>query len=518
MKLGGLNKSPRFTFRRQNGQVTVDGSLSVFLGYSLASRDGVWTNWDWDGATFDLSTDRYGIYPTYYFKEGQSFGVSTSIPELLKSGASPELDDPALAVFIRLGFFLGEDTPFRQIRALPPGGKMLEYGGTWDIESTGVPDYRDGKPPTRAAALAEFGSRFQAAIDALITDDPNRVCVPLSGGRDSRHILLAMMHRGNRPACCATLKHLPPKSNEDARIAAAVAAALGVRHVVLEPIGDPIEAELKKNALTNFCADEHGWAMGLGKYVRDCGYNVLYDGIGGDVLSDGLFLTQQNLDLYRPGKLTELAELLLGSEGNLAKMLQPEARQRWRRELAVERVVAELARYAEQPNPIGQFFFWNRTRREIALMFWSILGRDAHAFAPFLAAPVFDFLASLPAEYFLDHSFHTEAISLCYPDYSNIPYESKGHAPRRPSWLNLAHWSQDVFRYCVLRSDGDYIRRSFILPRLVKGLIDPRYGARQLDLWSMPLYLEQLSRLERHSAANGSSQGAVTADLSLSAG
>jgi hypothetical protein len=28
-------------------------------------------------------------------------------------------------VFLRLGFFLSEDTPFAAIRALPPGGKLI---------------------------------------------------------------------------------------------------------------------------------------------------------------------------------------------------------------------------------------------------------------------------------------------------------------------------------------------------------------------------------------------------------
>ena len=58
-------------------------------------------------------------------------------------------------------------------------------------------------------------------------------------------------------------------------------------------------------------------------------------------------------------------------------------------------------------------------------MFFSILGRDAQVLAPFLAAPVFDLLARLPAEYFLDHSFHTEAISLSYPKYAHLAYEAK---------------------------------------------------------------------------------------------
>lgn len=199
MKLGSLNNSPGFTLRRQDGRVEAKGIESVFLGYTSQDRDGVWTQWHWDGANFELTTDRYGIYPTYYFKDAHSLSVSTGVIDLLNAGASPELDDAAIAVFLRLGFFLGEDTPFRHIRALSPGCAMRESARTWCIASAGMPPASDCKPPTRAAALEEFSVRFQAAVDELAAARPSRVCLPLSGGRDSRHILFALAHGGNLP-------------------------------------------------------------------------------------------------------------------------------------------------------------------------------------------------------------------------------------------------------------------------------------------------------------------------------
>ena len=497
MKLGSLNDAPSFTLRRQNGEPSTEGKPSVFLGYSVADGDGIWTRWNWDGANFQLSTDRYGLYPTYYFKTAQTFAVSTSIDELLKSGASLELDDSALAVFLRLGFFLGDDTPFRQIRAVPPGSTMTESAGVWNVQTAGIPAVFAGKPPTRDLAIREFGVRFQSAIDQLVPEKDHRLCVPLSGGRDSRHILYALIHGGHRPNCCATLKHFPPKSNEDARIAAQVAAELGLRHVVLEQSGEPIKAEIEKNRLTNYCSDEHAWILQLSRFVRASGFSGVYDGIGGDVLSAGLLLTAENLDLYRRGKLTDLADKMLRRDRTLTLMLQPDSMRRWRRELAVERLVAELARYAHYPNPIGQFYFWNRTRREIALQFCSIVGRHSQVFMPFLAAPVYDLLASLPAEYFLDHSFHNQAIARSYPRYAHLPFEAKDATQTRQNWIDTLRWTGQVASYCVLSGKGSAVRRSFLVPRLIKGLMDPSYAMHQLNLWTFPLYLEQLARLER---------------------
>ena len=494
MKLGSLNDASSFALRRKNGEISTRGTPSRFLGYSTDGADGVWTNWHWDGTTFQVSTDRYGIYPTYYFKAPQAFAVSTSIPELLNLGVDRELDDAAIAVFLRLGFFLGDDTPFRNIRALPAGATIQESAGVWTMDQSRLPKVFDGKPMLRAAAIDEFGIRFQSAVDQIASTSAGRICLPLSGGRDSRHILFALVHGGNRPTCCATLKHFPPKSNEDARIAATVAAELGVPHVVLEPSRDPINAELEKNRLTNFCADEHAWILELSRFIRKNKYDTLYDGIAGDVLSAGLFLTQKNLDLYRHGNLVELAEGMLGSDDVLASMLNRDSLGRWRRELALERLVEELAIYAAHPNPVGQFYFWNRTRREIALKFHSILGRDARVFSPFLATPVYDLLSALPAEYFFDHSFHSEAIARNYPQYAHLPYEAKDAPPTRQRWFDTIRWTRQMASYCVLSSRESHVRRSYLIPRLFKGLVDPDYAMRQLDFWTMPLYLEQLAR------------------------
>ena len=104
MKLGSLNCAPSFTVRRQNGQIEATGDGSVFLGYTAQDQDGVWTKWRWNGVNFELSTDHFGIYPTYYFKDAHSLSVSTSVIDLLKSGASPELDDAAIAVFLSDSF------------------------------------------------------------------------------------------------------------------------------------------------------------------------------------------------------------------------------------------------------------------------------------------------------------------------------------------------------------------------------------------------------------------------------
>ena len=95
------------------------------MGHRIPGRDGlksdgIFAKWDWDGERLVVRNDRYGLYPLYYFQNGNTIAVSPSLIRLLMEGALAELDHDALSVFLRIGFFIGEDTPFDSIRAVPP--------------------------------------------------------------------------------------------------------------------------------------------------------------------------------------------------------------------------------------------------------------------------------------------------------------------------------------------------------------------------------------------------------------
>ena len=67
----------------------------------------------------------------------------------------------------------------------------------------------------------------------------------------------------------------------------------------------------------------------------------------------------------------------------IARLLTPAGYQRFGFDLAVASVASELAQHAAAPNPVGSFFFWNRTRREIALSPYAMVNgvrRSTHPF------------------------------------------------------------------------------------------------------------------------------------------
>ena len=75
--------------------------------------------------------------PCYYCVGANTLRVSPSIPRLLADGAPVTLDDEALAVFFRLGFFLDDRTPFRAIRAVPPGARLTWKEGQFTLATRG---------------------------------------------------------------------------------------------------------------------------------------------------------------------------------------------------------------------------------------------------------------------------------------------------------------------------------------------------------------------------------------------
>jgi asparagine synthetase B (glutamine-hydrolysing) len=482
---------------RYGDSCQVEGQPSCVLGHRLPQpaglADGVFAEWRWDGEQLAVANDRYGFQPLFYFTRPGEIGLAPAVQTLLDRGAPRDLDWDALAVFLRLGFFLGEDTPFRAIRAVPPGA-VCRWSRTGLVAQGRPPSWPETRHLDRAAALSTFQELFAEAVRRRRPEGP--FALLLSGGRDSRHILFELCRQGFKPDLAATVD-LPQST--DGRVAAAVAAELGLRHLRVPAPQRSLTLEQHKNRETHFCADEHAWILPLRDSLQGH-FDILYDGIGGDVLSAGLFLDPEALSLFRVGRLADLARALFAREHPVPvvpRLLNAETARKLGEERAVERLTAELRRHAGAPNPCGSFFFWNRTRREIALSPFSIFGAF-RVFAPFLDHDVVDFLGALPADLFLDHTFHDQVIAQAYPRWAHLPYAVKKEprfrfADLAPTW--------QMRRRLRGRRQTD-LNLSYLLPRLLRAGLDPRYNRRSIGfLTTLPAYWAQLENLVRGEAS-----------------
>jgi asparagine synthase (glutamine-hydrolysing) len=195
------------------GRLTTTGPERLSLGYSVqagstllerhdhhgrssASEDGVWAQWTWDRHRLRVNNDRFGFLPIYFAKLPNGFGISTSIMDLLRAGANAQLNDAAIAVFLRLGYYIGNDTPFQNIHLLPPCSELTWDGSKVDLKQSAPPISGRQSSLSRHEAIQQYGERFQEAVEAMLPSVTERMCVPLSAGRDSRHILYALVRAG----------------------------------------------------------------------------------------------------------------------------------------------------------------------------------------------------------------------------------------------------------------------------------------------------------------------------------
>ncbi|MFL5577000.1 MAG: asparagine synthetase B family protein [Gemmatimonadaceae bacterium] len=467
--------------------------------------DGVFACWRWDGARLVARNDRWGFAPLFYRASKDDVAISPDVAQLLEPGASAELDHRALAAFFHLGFFVGEDTPFAAVRALPPGGTLEWAPGSGACVRGAGYWWGDHPPTTRRGVADAFTEIFRDALGRRLPDDPDeRFALPLSGGRDSRQMLLELCALGRPPALCVTHVQIPPLPDDDVRIARLVARAVGVEHVVVPLAPSLHQAERRRNAETSLCADEHAQLVALADYLRGR-TRTTYDGIGADIWLSRNWGTAKRLDLYESGRLEELAANMAESlfqiveAAHLAPMLSPELRPAASRELAIERIVAELARHAAAVNPVLSFYFWNRTRREVALAPFAMLQRAVPVVhAPYLDRALYDLLSSLPAAYALDPGFRDEIIARAHPRHAGLPYENRS-APGSDARAMLLRHARETARYAFARLPRRprTVDGWRLLTRGLRTMVSAGYGARAAYLWRPALYLLQLDEVAR---------------------
>jgi len=409
----------------RDGTIQCEGLKEYSFGHRFSSAttgdfDGIHCSWQWDGARLLATTDRYGIAPLYYACLPNGIAISPKIPTLVRIGSSTALDYDALAVFLRTTNFVEEDTPFKSIRAMPPNGKLIWKGSK--LEVSGGVIFTAPQSLSRSAALDAYIEAFRNAIRRRVSDG-RRLVLPLSGGRDSRHILLELCAQGRNPEHCVTASGFPDRTqSNDVRIAELICQRLGQRHVVLPPPKSRVHAALWNAYTSNFCSPEHSWTLGLTAYLEERA-EVVFDGLGGDILSAGFLYSPERLDAFVSGNPERvMTSLAFRSEAQICRVLSRSAY----KELDIDRAVARIGRVAAKHlaanNPVTSYFFWNRTRRSIAMIPYAILANVGTVYTPYLDHEVFDLLSSLPPAIFEDHAFHEDAIVRAYPKFVDVPY------------------------------------------------------------------------------------------------
>ncbi len=425
-----------FVAKKSDGKLHSAGTTSCQFGNPMTyhgRRQGYFGEWDWDGEKQQLTAqvDALGFFNLFYYADRDCVMISPSPIQLISLGAPADPDPRALAVFFMIGWQLEQDTPFKHIKVLPPNGTLTWRDGTWSV--SGGKEICPETAMSSTTAIDGFIDRFRSAVkshlDSLDRADGD-ILLPLSGGRDSRHILFEMRHFGRQPSRCLTHGN---RLGCDPDVAAAidVAKAVQAEHEIVNNRSSPIRDQIIVLLMTHFCSDESAQFVAMSKHLGRMPHKpVLFDGLAGDVLSrNKAFSNPAMHTLCRRGEwgavvddgLRKTNDKILSCSfadraSNLAKPYLDEAR---------SYLVETLKTYENAADPWTAFLFWNRTRREIGQIPISILaglGDRADVRCPYIDLDLVSHLMSVPFELTADGKFHDKVIAAEFPEFAWLRY------------------------------------------------------------------------------------------------
>ena len=501
MKRQTASQDGWFRISTRDGRTSASGQPHFFKGYALEDGDGVFVEWNWDGSRFTARTCHSGFMPLYYYSDDEQLAVSTRITDLFAAtGTAPQLCPASLGVLLRLGFMVGNHTPFSGVMVLGPQGTIEWRPGTAPAIRSSYPGHGEFRGQDAAARYTALFRDATEKIGAIMADN---FAMPLSGGRDSRHIAIELHRQGRKPTFALTAEHLPPRTNEDVRVAATLCRVMNWPHrVVRQPVRGGYQQELEHAQAVDFMTYEHAWTLPVRDALRHSGVAAVFDGVGGDVLSAGLFQDDRLLQPYLAGDIESVrAGLLLnwsqlGGDAALRESLGPGLAAVADPAPASELIDAELRLHLGSPNPLKSFYFWNRSRRSTGLLPFKILGGQV-AYAPYLGKELLSYLLGLPPAATADRGLHNRAIALADPVIGAIPYEDKQAAATRQAISDRVSFYGPLMAGTLAAKR--YLNRRFLLPRAAQSLL---LGGDLQSTWWRPRRVAYLASLHRFMHTN----------------
>lgn len=306
--------------------------------------------WDRDEKILHLVRDRLGEKPLYYGVQRGDFLFSSELKALkVHPSFRGELDQEALALFLRFAYVPAPLSIYKGIRKLPPGCIVSLRSPTdapdpkryWSLETAVLAGARNPFSGTEAEAAEGLKSLLLKSVESrMVADVP--LGAFLSGGIDSSTIVALMQAQSKRPVKTFTIGFEESGFNEavDAR---AVASHLGCDHTELT-LG-PTEALAVVPKLPSMYdepfADSSQIPTFLVSRLAKNAVTVALSGDGGDEVFGGYNRYTLAPDIWR-----RVSWIPPGVRGVLAKILRRPSPSQW--ETALGPFAPMLARYGRQ--------------------------------------------------------------------------------------------------------------------------------------------------------------------------
>ena len=259
---------------------------------SVERLDGMFACAVFDTAdeTLLLARDPLGVKPLYLARSGERLLFASELKAILCDPDLPrDLDREAVGAYLALGFVPGAATPFRAVRKVRPGCRVLATPTGMRTERYWAwPEFFTSAPRGDADSIAsEVGERLGAATRSMLLSD-RPVGVLLSGGLDSS-LMTALLPEDVRHETRTFSIGFEAGGHHDERpYARRVAAHLGTRHrefTVTLQVGEELERVVR--FLDEPCADLAAVPAFLIARAASAEVTVLLSGTGGDEVFGG---------------------------------------------------------------------------------------------------------------------------------------------------------------------------------------------------------------------------------------
>jgi hypothetical protein len=203
----------------------------------------------------------------------------------------------------------------------------------------------------------------------------------LSGGRDSRLILLGLHALGRLPR-----EVISTGDPADRTVAGQLAGHFGIPFREVEPATFSIRRERERHRRLSFSSLEHQWMYAAAERARSH-ERPITDGIGAGVLPTGSFLKAEVIAMWNGRRHDEIADWAIDHCNGIGRPMFEALRASGLPIAEVDEVrqefVATLRSLDGLPNPLGSLSLLHWTGRGIAASAFGLIGAGRHVVAPF---------------------------------------------------------------------------------------------------------------------------------------
>ncbi|HEU5252378.1 MAG TPA: hypothetical protein VFU16_03505 [Solirubrobacterales bacterium] len=427
-----LDRAPvEWSGRRQRGFGWVEGELrragSPLGDWEQAAAQGL-TGLVVEGRGRYLHTSLNGLAPVYWMEDGGATYFASRLDPLVRTSPRKlSIDWEAWASIVAMRYPMGERTPFAEIKRLPfhatlrrRFGRARPRSHTWPWEQI--------EPRATVSAAAD---RAVAELETALAPLEEEVVCPLSGGRDSRILFVALAREG-KVAAAATVSDDEGDTHEEA-LAAPVAAALGVPHQCLEASAAeyPADWELRARLVEHQFVD-HAWLVPLARRIAGVPGPVP-DGFGIDVFfsSGRHFYPPETLDTRDGARAGRALFETLRRYGRGERSLVPRLRDAFEAS-AREQFRTATRRFEGHPSQPILSLYATRSLGGVATYSTGLLGTGSRMLMPGAGGMAAAALEAAPSEK-IGGTLYDSVLERLGPPAGMLP--STSDAPRRPPHL-----------------------------------------------------------------------------------